>query len=116
MLGIDSKVGLSVNSNDAQLIDVSAKGEPLGIPFETSFELDLAAENDDGEKEASYWLRSSVSPEFAKGAFALVGYNSDEEVLYGVGYKCTDRFKFAIEFSSEDEEDKDLLIRASYSF
>ena len=116
LFGVDSEIGLSLNSNEAQLIDVSSGGSVLGFPYDVSFEYDLAAENDEGEKEASYWLRSSVSPEFAKGAFALVGYNSDEEVLYGVGYKCSDNFKFVIEFSSEDEEDKDMLIRASYSF
>ena len=50
------------------------------------------------------------------GLHILVGYNSNEEVLYGVGYKCNDNFRVSTEFSSEDEDDKDIVIRASYSF
>ena len=42
LLGIDSNVGLSLNSNEAQLIDVSA-GNDL---FTTSFEYDLSEEAD----------------------------------------------------------------------
>ena len=42
LLGIDSNVGLSLNSNDAQLIDVSM-GNNL---FTTSFEYDLSEEAD----------------------------------------------------------------------
>ena len=41
-LGINSTIGLSVNSDDAQLIDVSKSGAVLGIPFNSSFEYDLA--------------------------------------------------------------------------
>ncbi len=57
-----------------------------------------------------------VTPPFGQGAYLLVGYNSDEEVLYGVGYKCSDKMKVVTEFSSEDEDGKDFSIRASYSF
>jgi len=116
LFGVDSEIGLSLNSNEAQLIDVSSGGSVLGFPYDVSFEYDLAAENDEGEKEASYWLRSSVSPEFAKGAYLLFGYNSDEEVLYGVGYKCSDNMKVITEFSSDDEEGSSISFRASYSF
>ena len=103
--GINSTVGLSVNSDDAQLVDVSTDGSALGIPYETSFEYDLA-------NDGAYWLRGVVTPDFAKGAFGLIGYNSDEEVLYGVGYNCTDYFKLSTELSG----DGDTVIRASYSF
>ena len=103
--GINSTVGLSVNSDDAQLVDVSSNGSALGIPYETSFEYDLA--NDE-----AYWLRGVVTPDFAKGAFGLIGYNSDEEVLYGVGYNCSDNVKVSSELSG----DGDTVIRASYSF
>ena len=103
--GINSTVGLSVNSDDAQLVDVSTDGSAFGIPYETSLEYDLA---DDG----AYWLRGVVTPDFAKGAFGLIGYNSDEEVLYGVGYNCTDNMKLSSELSG----DCDTVIRASYSF
>ena len=105
--GINSTIGLSVNSNDAQLVDVSESGSFLGFPFETSFEYDLAEEAD-----GAFWLRGVVTPGFAKGAFLLIGYNSDEEVLYGVGYKCTDRCFLSTELSGEG----DTIIRASYSF
>ena len=110
--GINSTIGLSVNSNDAQLVDVSSDGSFLGLPYETSLEYDLAAEDDNGESSPSYWLRGVVTPSFAKGAFGLIGYNSDEEVLYGVGYNCTDNMKLTTELSGEG----DTVIRASYSF
>ena len=104
-LGINSTIGLSVNSDDAQLIDVSLDGSFLGLPYETSLEYDLA-------NDGAYWLREVVTPGFAKGAFGLIGYNSDEEVLYGVGYNCTDNMKLSSELSG----DGDTVIRASYSF
>ena len=103
--GINSTVGLSVNSDDAQLVDVSTDGSALGIPYETSLEYDAA-------NDGAYWLRGVVTPDFAKGAFGLIGYNSDEEVLYGVGYNCSDNIKVSTELSG----DGDTVIRASYSF
>jgi hypothetical protein len=116
LFGIDSEIGLSLNSNEAQLIDISSNGSVLGFPYDVSFEYDLAAENEEGESEASYWLRSTVTPEFAKGAYILFGYNSEEVLTYGVGYKCTDNMKVITEFTSEDEEGSGITIRASYSF
>ena len=112
VLGINSTVGLSVNGDDAQLVDVSSDGSLLGFPYETSLEYDLAAEDENGDSSPSYWLRGVVTPDFAKGAFGLIGYNSDEEVLYGVGYNCTDNMKLSTELSG----DGDTVIRASYSF
>jgi len=104
-LGINSEIGLSVNSNEAQLLDVSVGGSI----FEASFEYDLSEEAD-----GAYWSRGIVNP--FGGVHFLVGYNSNEEVLYGVGYKCNENFHFSTEFSSEDDDDKDIVIRASYSF
>ena len=104
-LGINSEIGLSVNSNDAQLLDVSVSS---GM-FETSLEYDLSEEAD-----GAYWARGVVNP--VGGLHILVGYDSNEEVLYGVGYKCSDNFHFSTEFSSEDEDGEDIVIRASYSF
>ena len=103
--GINSTVGLSVNSDDAQLIDVSTEGSALGIPYESSFEYDLA-------NDGAYWLRGVVTPDFAKVAYGIIVYNSDEEVTYGIGYNCTDNMKIATELSG----DGDTVIRASYSF
>jgi hypothetical protein len=105
LFGINSEVGLSVNSNDAQLIDVSKNGSLLGIPFESSLEYDLANDGD-------FWLRSSLTPSFAKGASVLVGFNSDDEVSYGVGYRCSDNIKLSSELSG----DGDKSFRVSYSF
>ena len=113
LLGIDSNVGLSLNSNEAQLIDVSA-GNDL---FTTSFEYDLSEEAD-----GAYWLRGVVTPPQAQGAFLLIGFNSDEVVTYGVGYKCSDNMKVVSEFTSGmkdadgNEVTNDFSIRASYSF
>ena len=104
-LGIDSEIGLSFNSNEAQLLDVSVSS---GM-FETSLEYDLSEEAD-----GAYWARGVVNP--FGGVHFLVGYDSNEEVLYGVGYKCNENFHFSTEFSSEDEDDKDIVIRASYLF
>ena len=104
-LGINSEIGLSVNSNEAQLLDVSVGGSI----FEASFEYDLSEEAD-----GAYWSRGIVNP--FGGVHFLVGYDSNEEVLYGVGYKCNDNFKVSTEFSSEDEDGKDIVVRASYSF
>jgi len=103
--GINSTIGLSVNSDDAQLIDVSTEGSALGVPYESSFEYDLA-------NDGAYWLRGVVTPDFAKGAYGLIGYNSDEEVTYGIGYNASDNFKVSSELSG----DGDTVIRFSYSF
>ena len=103
--GINSTVGLSVNSDDAQLIDASTNGSALGIPYESSFEYDLA-------NDGAYWLRGVVTPDFAKGAYGIIGYNSDEEVTYGIGYNASDNLKVASELSG----DGDTVIRFSYSF
>ena len=102
---MDANVGLSVNGDDAQLVDVSNKGAAGGISHETSFEYDLA-------NDGAYWLRGVITPDFAKGAYGLIGYNSDEEVLYGVGYNYNDNMKLATELSG----DGDTVIRVSYSF
>ena len=112
LLGIDSNVGLSLNSNEAQLIDVSA-GNSV---FEASFEYDLSEEAD-----GAYWLRGVVTPPQAQGAFLLIGLNSDDVVTYGVGYKCSDNMKVMSEFTSGTDSDgndidNDFAIRASYSF
>jgi len=103
--GINSTVGLSVNSSDAQLIDVSTDGNASGISYESSFEYDLA-------NDGAYWLRGAVTPDFAKGAYGIIGYNSDEEVTYGIGYNASDNMKIATELSG----DGDTVIRFSYSF
>ena len=122
LFGVDSEIGLSLNSNEAQLIDVSSKGDVLGFPYDVSFEYDLAAEDEAGETEASYWLRGSVTPDFAKGAYLLFGYSSEEVLTYGVGYKCNDNMKVITEFSSGvkdadgNDVENDFSIRASYSF
>ena len=112
MLGIDSNVGLSLNSNEAQLIDVSAGNDT----FEASLEYDLSSEAD-----GAYWLRGVVTPPQAQGAFLLIGLNSDDVVTYGVGYKCSDNMKVVSEFTSGTDSDgndieNDFSIRASYSF
>ena len=109
--GIDSNFGLSLNSNEAQLLDVSVSS---GI-FETSLEYDLSEEAD-----GAYWARGVVTPG-SSGAFLLLGYNSEEVVKYGVGYKCSDRMKVVSEFTSGKDSDgndidNDFAIRASYSF
>jgi len=112
MFGIDSKFGLSLNSDEAQLVDVSTGNDT----FEASLEYDLSEAAD-----GAYWLRGVVTPPFGQGAFLLIGYNSDEVVTYGVGYKCSDRMKVVSEFTSGTDSDgndidNDFSIRASYSF
>ena len=113
LLGIDSNFGLSLNSNEAQLIDVSAGNNV----FEASFEYDLSEEAD-----GAYWLRGVVTPTQVQGAFLLIGLNSDDVVTYGVGYKCSDNMKVVSEFNSGlkdsegNEVENDFSIRASYSF
>ena len=122
LFGVDSEIGLSLNSSEAQLIDVSSGGSVLGFPYDVSFEYDLAAEDEAGETEASYWLRGSVTPDFAKGAYLLFGYSSEEVLTYGVGYKCNDNMKIITEFTSGEKDtdgndvENDFSIRASYSF
>ena len=84
--------------------------------FEVSLEYDLSTEAD-----GAYWLRGVVTPPQAQGAFLLLGYNSEEVVTYGVGYKCSDNMKVISEFTSGTDSDgnnieNDFAIRASYSF
>ena len=113
LLGIDSKVGLSLNSNESQLVDVSMNSNI----FEASLEYDLSEEAD-----GAYWLRGVVTPPQAQGAFLLIGLNSDEVVTYGVGCKWSDDMKVVSEFTSGlkdadgNEVTNDFSIRASYSF
>ena len=112
LLGIDSKFGLSLNSNESQLVDVSM-GNNL---FTTSLEYDLSSEAD-----GAYWVRGVVTPPQVQGVFLLIGLNSDEVMTYGVGYKCSDRMKVVSEFTSGKDSDgneieNDFSIRASYSF
>ena len=112
LLGIDSNVGLSINSNESQLVDVSL-GNSL---FTTSLEYDLSSEAD-----GAYWVRGVVTPPQAQGVFLLIGLNSDEVMTYGVGYKCSDKMKVVSEFTSGKDSDgneieNDFSIRASYSF
>jgi hypothetical protein len=113
MFGIDSNAGLSLNSNESQLIDVSL-GNDL---FTTSLEYDLSSAAD-----GAYWVRGVVTPPQAQGAFLLIGLNSEEVVTYGVGYKCSDKMKVVSEFTSGlkdsdgNEVNNDFSIRASYSF
>ena len=112
LLGIDSNIGLSLNSDEAQLVDVSIGSDT----YEASLEYDLSEEAD-----GAYWLRGVVTPPFGQGAFLLIGLNSDDVVTYGVGYKCSDRMKVVSEFTSGKDSDgndidNDFSIRASYSF
>ena len=100
-------LGLSVNSDDALLVDVASTVDIVGFPVVTSLEYDLSEDAD-----GAFWLRSIVTPEFAKGASLLLGYNSDDEFLYGLRYKCSDKCFLSTELSVEG----DKLIRVSYSF
>ena len=112
LLGIDSNVGLSLNSNESQLVDVSMNSNI----FEASLEYDLSSEAD-----GAYWMRGVITPTQIQGAFLLIGLNSDDVVTYGVGYKCSDKMKVVSEFTSGTDSDgndidNDFSIRASYSF
>jgi len=102
---LDHTIGVSLNSNEAQLVDLSGTVSMLGIPVENSLEYDLA-------NDGAYWLRSVITPEVAKGAYALLGYNSTEEVSYGLGYNISDNCHISTELSVEG----DKLFRLSHSF
>ena len=103
----DQTIGLSVDGEEALLLDVSSEASVLGFPIVTSGEYDLSEEGD-----GWFWIRSVVTPAFAKGASILVGFNSDDDLLYGLGYKCSDNCFLSTELSEEG----DKLIRVSYSF
>ena len=103
----DQTFGLSVDGEEALLLDVSSKASVLGFPILTSGEYDLSEEGD-----GWFWIRSVVTPDFAKGASILVGFNSDDDLLYGLGFKCSDNCFLSTELSEEG----DKLIRVSYSF
>ena len=103
----DQTIGLSVDGEEALLLDVSSEANVLGFPIETSAEYDLSEEGD-----GWFWIRSVVTPTFAKGASILVGFNSDDELLYGLGFKCSDNCFLSTELSVEG----DKLVRVSYSF
>ena len=103
----DQTIGLSVDGEEALLLDVSSEASVLGFPIVTSGEYDLSEEGD-----GWFWVRSVVTPAFAKGASILVGFNSDDDLLYGLGFKCSDKCFLSSELSAEG----DKLIRVSYSF
>jgi len=103
----DQTIGLSVDGEEALLLDVSSEANVLGFPIVTSGEYDLSEEGD-----GWFWIRSMVTPAFAKGASILVGFNSDDDLLYGLGFKCSDNCFLSTELSEEG----DKLIRVSYSF
>ena len=104
---LDQNFGLSVDGNEALMLDVSSKASVLGFPIVTSAEYDLSEEGD-----GWFWIRSVVTPAFAKGASILVGFNSDDDLLYGLGFKCSDKCFLSTELSV----DGDKLVRVSYSF
>ena len=104
---LDQNFGLSVDGNEVLLLDVSSKASVLGFPIVTSAEYDLSEEGD-----GWFWIRSVVTPAFAKGASILVGFNSDDDLLYGLGFKCSDNCFLSTELSAEG----DKLVRVSYSF
>ena len=103
----DQTFGLSVDGEEALLIDVSGKVDVVGFPVVASLEYDLSEEGD-----GAFWIRGVVTPAFAKGASVLVGFNSDDEITYGLGYKCSDKCFLSTELSAEG----DKLVRVSYSF
>ena len=103
----DQTIGLSVDGEEALLLDVTSKASVLGFPILTSIEYDLSEEGD-----GWFWVRSVVTPAFANGASILVGFNSDDDLLYGLGFKCSDNCFLSTELSEEG----DKLIRVSYSF
>jgi len=103
----DQTIGLSVDGEEALLLDVSSEASVLGFPIVTSGEYDLSEEGD-----GWFWVRSVMTPAFAKGASILVGFNSDDDLLYGLGFKCSDNCFLSTELSEEG----DKLIRVSYSF
>ena len=103
----DQTFGLSVDGEEALLVDISGAVDVVGFPITASLEYDLSEEGD-----GAFWIRSVVTPAFAKGASVLVGFNSDDEVTYGLGYKCSDRCYLSTELSAEG----DTMIRVSYSF
>ena len=103
----DQSFGLSVDGDEAVLVDVSSEVNVVGFPITTSVEYDLSDENN-----GTFWLRSVITPAFAKGASLLLGFNSDDEVTYGIKYKCSDKCFLSTELSA----DGDSSIRVSYSF
>lgn len=106
-------VGLSLNNNEAMLIDVTNSGTVLGLPYELEFEYDMTDDGDD-TTDNTYWLRGMVAPEFAKGAFVILGMNSDDDdnLIYGIGYKCSEKTFITSELSG----DGDTMFRVSYTF
>ena len=112
---LDHSIGLSLNSNDALLLDVSGTASVDGvITIGTSFEYDLSEEGD-----GAYWYRTELTPDLFKGVSILVGYSddgddaTDAELIYGVKYKCSDNVFITSELN---DSDNGYLIRASYTF
>ena len=106
---------MSLNSNDALLLDVSGTASVDGvITIGTSFEYDLSEEGD-----GAFWYRTELTPDLFKGVSILVGYSddgddaTDAELIYGVKYKCSDNVFITSELH---DSDNGYLIRASYTF
>ena len=111
----DHSIGLSLNSDDARLLDVSGTATIDGvISIGTSFEYDLSEEGD-----GAYWLRTELTPDLFSGVSILVGYSddgddaTDAELIYGVKYRCSDNLFITSELS---DSDNGYTIRASYTF
>ena len=113
---LDHSIGLSLNSNDALLLDVSGTASVDGvISIGTSFEYDLSEEGD-----GAYWLSTELTPDLFSGVSILVGYSDDGDdtteddgLIYGVKYKCSDNVFITSELH---DSDNGYLIRASYTF
>ena len=113
---LDHSIGLSLNSNDALLLDVSGTASVDGvISIGTSFEYDLSEEGD-----GAYWLRTELTPDLFSGVSILFGYSDDGDdtteddgLIYGVKYKCSDNVFITSELH---DSDNGYLIRASYTF
>ena len=110
MLRHSLSAGVSINSDEARLLDASGEFSYDSFGSITSyFEYDLSEET-----SGDLWYRAVISPSFTKGITALVGYSSvgdETETMYGVGYHYGNSY-----IRTELSADGDASVRVSYTF
>ena len=106
---LDHSVGVSMNSDDGMLVDVSGTSNVMVGTLTSYLQYDLSEET-----SGNFWYRAVMAPTFTNGISALVGYSSvgdETELMYGVGYQYGNTY-----LRSELSTEGDMQVRISHSF
>lgn len=87
-------VGISTNSDEDKMVDMSGNKSFGFISMGISLEYDLS-----DEVENPYWVRSIITADKVSALSILLGYNG-LETTYGAGWKLSDNLRLVMELST----------------